>query len=422
MKRAIPTFRRAEPELKPSRNARTTLGGGIPLLLLGMSLGACSEQAPSVIDGATSEGTSSGAEAIKSSATESDSGTDGASDTDGHSAAAEEIAEETPTSSDGELSSTVKVLTLNTWHEGASVPGGFGAIVEVILQSQADIVVLVEVRNYNDVIFSDKLKEALESRSESFHTSNSGKSAIVLSKFPITSSPNLDTPALSKSIIELSETASIAVYGAHLDYTHYACYLPRGYDGITWAQLPEPVTDVSKILEQNKASGRDEAIAVFVEDAEKEKQKGNLVLLAGDFNEPSHLDWTTSTKDLFDHHGVVVPWHNSLTLQGEGYVDTYREQYPNPVTHPGHTWAAHNPLAELSQLVWAPAADDRDRIDFIYHSDDSRLSLEGVTVVGPRGSIVRGEGAPETSQDEFLLPQIAWPSDHKAVLATFKLE
>ncbi|MBU2949305.1 endonuclease/exonuclease/phosphatase family protein [Tamlana agarivorans] len=316
---------------------------------------------------------------------------------------------------------TLKVLTLNTWHEGVSVTGGFNAIVEVIIQSKADVVVLVEIRNYNNVTFSHKIKDELKSRNETFYTFNSGKSAIILSKFPMTSSPNLDTPALSKSIVKLNETTSVAVYGAHLDYTHYACYLPRGYDGITWKKLPSPITDVSKILEQNKASQRDEAIAVFVEDAEKERQNGNLVLLGGDFNEPSHLDWTIATKDLFDHNGTVVPWHNSLTLKNKNYLDAYRVKYPDPVTHPGHTWAAHNTRVELSKLVWTPTADDRDRIDFIYYNKDTRLTLDDVIVVGPKGSIVRGQGVQETSQDEFLLSQIFWPSDHKGVLATFKI-
>ena len=33
----------------------------------------------------------------------------------------------------------------------------------------------------------------------------------------------------------------VVVYSAHLDYTHYACYLPRGYSGVTWKNLHAPV-------------------------------------------------------------------------------------------------------------------------------------------------------------------------------------
>ncbi|QNM86773.1 endonuclease/exonuclease/phosphatase family protein [Polaribacter pectinis] len=317
---------------------------------------------------------------------------------------------------------TLKVLSLNTWHEGTSVTGGFKAIAEVIIQSKADIVILVEIRNYDNVVFSNKIKEELENRNESFFTFNSGKSAIILSKFPITSNPNLNSSSLSKSIIKLNDTTSVAVYGAHLDYTHYACYLPRGYDGITWEKLPEPILDVAEILAQNKASERDEAIDLFVNDAATEKSKGNIVLLGGDFNEPSHLDWTSATKDMFDHNGTVVPWHNSVTLKNENYLDAYRVKYPNPVTHPGHTWAAYNTRVPISKLVWTPDADDRDRIDFIYYNDDARLTLEDIVIVGPSGSVVRGQGVEETSSDKFILSQGVWPSDHKGVLATFKIE
>ena len=223
-------------------------------------------------------------------------------------------------------------------------------------------------------------------------------------------------------MIKLNKKTSIAIYSAHLDYTHYACYLPRGYDGIDWKKLPEPIVDTEKILKQNIDSGRDEAIALFVKDALKEQQKGNLVLLGGDFNEPSHLDWTAATKDLFDHNGTVVPWHNSLTLHNNGFLDAYRVKYPDPVKNPGFTWPAYNTDVELSKLLWAKDADERDRIDFIYFYPNKKLSLKDAVIVGPVGSIVKGKGMEENQdQDRFLKPNGIWPSDHKGVLATFSI-
>ena len=35
-----------------------------------------------------------------------------------------------------------------------------------------------------------------------------------------------------------------------------------------------------------------------MENAKKELDKGAIVILAGDLNEPSHLDWVESTKDM----------------------------------------------------------------------------------------------------------------------------
>lgn len=317
----------------------------------------------------------------------------------------------------------LKVLALNMWHEGTAVNGGFDAIAEVILQTEADIVMLCETNNYNETIFSNRIKNKMKALGVDYNTFHSAKSSTILSKYPIISKPSIGSSSITKCIVKLNDSKQLAVYGAHLDYTHYACYLPRGYDGITWEKLTAPITNVDEILQQNIDSGRDEAISIFVNDASKEQQKGNIVLLGGDFNEPSHLDWTESTKDLFDHNGTVVPWHNSVTLQHEGYLDAYRTKYTNPVTHPGFTWAAFNTYVPLSKLVWTPEADDRDRIDFIYFNPDERLTLDDVIIVGPSGCIVKGQGYEDaTLSDKFLLPQGKWPTDHKGVLATFKIE
>lgn len=315
----------------------------------------------------------------------------------------------------------LKVLSLNTWHEGTSVKGGFDAIADVILQSEADIVLLSEVRNYNGVIFTQHILEVLKAKGTTFYSSSLKSDAVILSKFPIESTSAINSSSVTKCVIKLNKKTSIAVYSAHLDYTHYACYLPRGYDGIDWKKLPEPIVDTQKILKQNIDSQRDEEIALFVKDALKEQQKGNLVLLGGDFNEPSHLDWTAATKDLFDHNGVVVPWHNSVTLQNNGFLDSYRVKYPDPVKYPGFTWPAYNTDVELSKLLWAKDADERDRIDFIYFYPNKKLSLTDAVIVGPTGSIIRGKGEETHDQDTFLKPNGIWPTDHKGVLATFSI-
>ena len=44
---------------------------------------------------------------------------------------------------------TFKVLQFNIWQEGAVVKGGFDAIADEIVRSNADFVTLSEVRNYH---------------------------------------------------------------------------------------------------------------------------------------------------------------------------------------------------------------------------------------------------------------------------------
>ncbi|OTA21649.1 hypothetical protein Xbed_00399 [Xenorhabdus beddingii] len=75
------------------------------------------------------------------------------------------------------------------------------------------------------------------------------------------------------------------------------------------------------------------------------------LIMAGDFNEPSFMDWTEKTKDLFDHNGAVVFWTSSKLLASADYFDTYRVKYPDPVAYPGFTWPANNLNADINKLA-----------------------------------------------------------------------
>src|SRR6185437_14126078 len=88
------------------------------------------------------------------------------------------------------------------------------------------------------------------------------------------------------------------------------------------------------------------------------------VIIAGDFNEPSHRDWTTETRNLSDHNGAIVRWPVTSKLEEHGFVDAYRAEYPNPITHPGYTFPANNLDKEPKDITTAPLADERDRIDY----------------------------------------------------------
>ncbi len=320
----------------------------------------------------------------------------------------------------------LRVLQLNIWQEGTSVPDGYAALVDEIAYADADFVMLSEVRNYRDTRFCDRIVESLRAKGKTYYSFKSKDSGL-LSRFPISDSMTIfpekdDHGSMYKLVATLPEGQKVSVYTTHLDYRNCAYYRVRGYDGSTWAELPEPDTDLASILADNVASQRDDAIRLFIVDAARDAAAGHLILLGGDFNEPSHLDWTEATKDSADHRGMVVPWTVTTLLDEAGYADAYRVKYPNPVTHPGYTYPADCPGAEMRQLLWAPKADERERIDFIFYRPDKRLKLKEVTIFGPRGSVQRGQRMVEDSQDPFLLPLTAnWPTDHKGVLATFRV-
>lgn len=320
--------------------------------------------------------------------------------------------------------SRIKVLQWNIWQEGTVVPGGYEAIVEEIARLEPDFVTFSEVRNYRNTRFCDRIVAALKAKGQTYHSFFSDDSGL-LSKYPIMDSlvvfPLKDDHG---SIYKLTASVNghkVSVYTAHLDYLNDAYYNVRGYDGSTWKEIPIPQT-VGEVLEVNDRSLRDDAIRCFIAEAKKDVAEGNVVILGGDFNEPSHLDWIRETKDLYDHHGLIVPWTVLLLLDNAGFADAYRTRYPDVLEYPGFTFPADNPQISVDKLTWAPKADERERIDYVFYHPHPALELKDVVIFGPEGSIVKGKREKEVSKDRFLLPSGVWPTDHKGILATFDLK
>ena len=142
----------------------------------------------------------------------------------------------------GEKLVELKILQFNIWGEGTSVPGGFEAIVNEIVRSEADFVTLSEVRNYKGVDFTNKLVNALKVKGHTYYSFLSEGSGVI-SKYEMVDHSVVyplknDRGSIHKISIKV-KNQRIAVYTAHLDYTNYASYLPRGYDGLNWKKLPD---------------------------------------------------------------------------------------------------------------------------------------------------------------------------------------
>jgi len=112
--------------------------------------------------------------------------------------------------------------------------------------------------------------------------------------------------------------------------------------------------------------------------------------LTGDFNAPSHLDYTD------------LPWPTSVACVNAGLKDSYRElhagnrQFPPAFAYqePGITWTPKT-VVEPEGVF--------DRIDFVYFSGDDGVAPVQSTELDGRNSVN------------------PWPSDHRAVITTFAL-
>lgn len=312
----------------------------------------------------------------------------------------------------------LKVMHLNVWMQAKIVPGGFAAVADEIVRVDPDVVMFSEATSREGDFYIPALLDSLAVRGKHYNGIGCDLDVQLISKYPIVEQ-TFEIPTRDRSLRTTLNVDGkrVVVYTGHLDYTHYECYMPRGYSGTTWKKLDAPITDVATIMAANDESLRDESVRMVIDDAAA--QKADLVLFGGDFNEPSHLDWGKDTRNLWDHNGTVVPWTCSSLLYAAGFRDAYRVKHPNPVTHPGFTWPADNPAAPIEKLAWAGEADERDRIDFIYFLPSRGWKVKDAVVVGPAASIVRSRRTPERTSDTFSTPTGTWPTDHKGVLVTF---
>ncbi|MGH1434391.1 MAG: endonuclease/exonuclease/phosphatase family protein [Lewinella sp.] len=320
----------------------------------------------------------------------------------------------------------VRFFTLNTWQEGTSVENGLLKIRDIIIETNADIICFTEVRNYNNEDWTTKIVDELESVGLDYYRGYIGGDVSIISKFPILSSLLVyeGEGSIAQFNVELANQ-NIIVACAHLDYTYYACYLPRGYNGGSpdWEMInngsgsPDPVKDINYILNYNLLSTRDEQITSFINAINKESIP---VILMGDFNEPSHLDWTENTKTMFDHNNMVIEWQSTQTLMTNGFNDAFRAFFPSETNNPGITWPSY--VHGIGTTTWTPLVDERDRIDYIFYKGEGIIPTFA-SLVGPKESYANNEiDTLYTSTENFLASNLEWPSDHKGVLVTLQFQ
>lgn len=122
---------------------------------------------------------------------------------------------------------------------------------------------------------------------------------------------------------------------------------------------------------------------------------GPPLIVAGDFNSPSHLDWIDSARPL--HCGVAFKWPVSELMEKLGFRDSFRFQWNNTNLARGHTW---------STIYIEP--EPQDRIDFVYYMGRQLKVVDSFVYAGVE---------PITLFPNFQLND--WPSDHAAVVTKF---
>lgn len=264
----------------------------------------------------------------------------------------------------------VRIMTFNIWIGGSVVD--FNQVIEVIRAGRADIVGLQEAQG-NTALIAERLGWHY---SESLH---------VVSRFPLIEVPEGDWRYV---YAQIAPGQVVVVANVHLPSDPYGPYEVR--DGMA-------LDDVLALETETRLAPMQESLTAFAPLIES----GIPLLLTGDFNTPSHLDWTEAgiTADSARLYPVAYPV--TIAIEEAGFTDTYRAAHPIVAERPGNTWTYGYPYPRLRENEMI------DRIDMIHAANiDAIVSSE---IVGPGGS---------PDADIAVDP---YPSDHRAVVSTVLL-
>jgi endonuclease/exonuclease/phosphatase family metal-dependent hydrolase len=277
---------------------------------------------------------------------------------------------------------TLRVMSFNIFYGGdelnlqtrqfckdpAGCPETLDQVAEAIRASGADVVGLEEA-TMNTCPLADKLGWNCSARTQ------------IISRYPI-----VDPPGANGLYVFVEPTPGrvVAVSDVHLPADPYGPYEIR--DGATLDQVLQLENDLR------------------VPDIQDELQtlpplsgRGIPVFLTGDFNTPSHLDWTQAVADARADVPFPVQWPVSKALMNAGFKDSFRVVHPDPLAKPGFTWTPGSPEGEKVEV--------HDRIDWV-------LSMGSATTIVSK---VVGEGG-NPNTDIAVDP---WPSDHRGIVSTF---
>ncbi|KAK5969658.1 Endo/exonuclease/phosphatase domain-containing protein [Trichostrongylus colubriformis] len=293
----------------------------------------------------------------------------------------------------------IRVMTFNIWNSGSHVENGLRKIAKHILLVNPDIVGLQEVQR------QDVLPKLLNWLGEPWTGVSSNDDypdvAIVTKHDMITQSYTRTNRSISMKI-QLHSGHVVSFWNVHLDYKAYGPYAANN----------KLVTNLDQILAGEKPLKR-EGRAQNMEEISQHPQmiqslnKSDVVpvILAGDFNSPSHMDWTEET--IRNHGNWKVEWPATKIAESMGLTDSFRELYPNVTEVAGCTWSTVNKYLQDWEFN---IPEPQDRIDFIYYRGH----------VKPVSSYLYSGSEPLNPMPHHRYND--YPSDHFALITEFEFQ
>jgi len=293
----------------------------------------------------------------------------------------------------------LSVLSFNIWGGGLNEGKSIDETVAAIRAADADIVGLQEVTAEGEICTAEDCEPTGESVAadlaralgyycyEQKKVSAANWNNAILSRYPIIrATPN-----------DLGVAIDVAGRTVNAFNIHLTDFPYQPYQLLRIEYGDAPYLNSAEQAIESASQARQPALDLLFEDIET-VDPAETSFIFGDFNEPSHLDWTQSAVDA-GNQPLVVAFPTAMAVENKGFIDAMRAVSPDEVARPAFTWTPNTSRADPN--------DHHDRIDYVFVRGEN-ISIQSVAIVG--------EKSPEA--DIVVQP---WPSDHRAVKVTVKL-
>lgn len=286
----------------------------------------------------------------------------------------------------------VRVLSFNLWHGGDAGKQPLDRTVEVIKQSRADVVGLQETGGFAPKDEPRPDRGAEIAARLGWHYLDQGGRTGILSRFEIVGA----TPKKWGAKLALPSGRFMYAFNAHLAHSPYQ---PYQLLDIPYGDAPFIKTEAEAVRFARESRG--DQVAEMLAEAKAVAAEGLPMTITGDFNEPSHRDWTEAAAKA-GHCPIKVEWPSTKAVEDAGFVDALRVVHPDPVKSRALTWT---PTTKPDD-----PKDHHDRIDFVF--------VAGVENPGSAVKSAQIVGEAAEWADVVVSP---YPSDHRAVVAELEL-
>ena len=267
----------------------------------------------------------------------------------------------------------LKVLQWNIWHGGVHLGNnGQDRVIDLIKGADVDLVMMQEAYGIQE--------KASRELNYNMKTRSSRDNLALYTDLPIDNSIEWREPFKSNpAVVTMRNGHRVLAVDLWIRYSYHPEY--------TW-YYPQPNLNIAGWVKEDGGNTMEDMRNIVEKDVAANYQSGMSVLMSGDYNSFSHLDWTDRAASL--HYGYgKIDFPVSIYLQNAGFKDSFREAHPDEVARPEGSWApiyGHSPYA---------------RMDFIYAKGHLRT--------------VQSKMVRTTPEIDFV-----WPSDHGGVISVFE--